>query len=347
MKKMLYIIPLLAFSMVSCNEESTNQGYHIVTFDLNYEEGKDVLQVVNDGEVLSKISDPFRQGYTFLYWSLEENGEEYTSFGQEINEDFTLYAIWEVNEIKTHLETVSYFINTIDSLEENVIHTTTEVDTLEAYTFIGYQFEYSTYSYFDRYTDIVVETICDPSSASLDKVGEAQYQKVDNNYYLIVDYVDGNEDDYYEFVPTSQSNDESFFGIGPTNLTLSVLKMLEQDLEENSIDAELYDITGLDLSNFDPNTSTNIPFSFSYEIRNSGSDGLYQAIYTYQGVYTIDNGLISMSTIDSLIEIAVDGQLYAYYSNHSVNRYTNGEFSNFSGTRFDYNDYPLYEEPVA
>ena len=38
--------------------------------------------------------DPVREGYRFKYWSLEQDGEEY-SFGNEIEKDTTVYAVWE------------------------------------------------------------------------------------------------------------------------------------------------------------------------------------------------------------------------------------------------------------
>ena len=40
--------------------------------------------------------NPTRAGYVFKYWSKSEGGSEY-SFGSNISEDTTLYAVWEAN----------------------------------------------------------------------------------------------------------------------------------------------------------------------------------------------------------------------------------------------------------
>ena len=48
------------------------------------------------GVKTSKPADPTRPGYTFQYWSDEENGSEYT-FDSSITEDVTLYAVWQAD----------------------------------------------------------------------------------------------------------------------------------------------------------------------------------------------------------------------------------------------------------
>jgi uncharacterized repeat protein (TIGR02543 family) len=50
------------------------------------------------GANTSKPADPTRPGYTFKYWSAEENGSEY-KFGSSITEDVTLYAVWEADDV--------------------------------------------------------------------------------------------------------------------------------------------------------------------------------------------------------------------------------------------------------
>ena len=42
-------------------------------------------------------NSPTRQGYDFQYWSLAENGEEYT-FGQPLSKDITLHAVWDARK---------------------------------------------------------------------------------------------------------------------------------------------------------------------------------------------------------------------------------------------------------
>jgi hypothetical protein len=44
----------------------------------------------------AKPEEPARPGYTFSHWSAAADGSEY-SFGSQISEDTTLYAVWEAN----------------------------------------------------------------------------------------------------------------------------------------------------------------------------------------------------------------------------------------------------------
>lgn len=47
-------------------------------------------------EVTTEPAQPIRPGYTFLRWSLSENGDAYT-FGNKISGDTMLYAVWQAN----------------------------------------------------------------------------------------------------------------------------------------------------------------------------------------------------------------------------------------------------------
>ena len=51
---------------------------------------------VNYNEKATKIANPNKEGYTFRYWSLEENGEEY-NFNTLVTSNITLYSVYEIN----------------------------------------------------------------------------------------------------------------------------------------------------------------------------------------------------------------------------------------------------------
>lgn len=83
-----------------------------VTFDFGYE-GKDpYVQGIEYGQVLQKIEDPEREGYTFTGWT--KDGEPYT-FEDPVTESFTLVANWEI--IVLH---VTFDFN-VEGIEDDVV----------------------------------------------------------------------------------------------------------------------------------------------------------------------------------------------------------------------------------
>lgn len=83
-----------------------------VTFDFGYE-GKDpYVQGIEYGQVLQKIEDPEREGYTFTGWT--KDGEPYT-FENPVTESFTLVANWEI--IVLH---VTFDFN-VEGIENDVV----------------------------------------------------------------------------------------------------------------------------------------------------------------------------------------------------------------------------------
>ena len=114
--------------------------YEINSYKVSYyNEGKKYIddQKINYGEnALKPNTNPSKIGYTFKYWSLKENGEEY-EFSTKITKDITLYAVYEINKytltyinegIEYHKETAEYG-NTITSIQN---------PTKEGYTFTGW-----------------------------------------------------------------------------------------------------------------------------------------------------------------------------------------------------------------
>ena len=114
--------------------------YEVNSYKVSYyNEGKKYIedQQINYGEnALKPKTDPSKIGYTFKYWSLKENGEEY-EFSTKITKDITLYAVYEINKY-----TVTYINEGIEYHKETVeygsVITSIQNPTKEGYTFTGW-----------------------------------------------------------------------------------------------------------------------------------------------------------------------------------------------------------------
>ena len=114
--------------------------YEINSYKVSYyNEGKKYIddQKINYGEnALKPNTDPSKIGYTFKYWSLKENGEEY-EFSTKITKDITLYAVYEINKY-----TVTYINEETEYHKETAeygsVVTSIQNPTKEGYTFIGW-----------------------------------------------------------------------------------------------------------------------------------------------------------------------------------------------------------------
>ncbi len=73
-----------------------NTVSYTVSFDFNGGSGTATSQKVEEGNTVNRPANPTRDGYTFLYWSTSRTGGEY-NFGNGVNSNFTLYAIWQKN----------------------------------------------------------------------------------------------------------------------------------------------------------------------------------------------------------------------------------------------------------
>ena len=76
------------------------KGYYI-TYDA--EGGTYTKPVfVAPGQKTAAPAEPTRLGYTFKRWSTQQNGEAYT-FGNELEENITLHAVWEAKTVTYHV----------------------------------------------------------------------------------------------------------------------------------------------------------------------------------------------------------------------------------------------------
>ena len=114
--------------------------YEVNSYKVSYyNEGKKYIddQKINYGEnALKPKTDPSKIGYTFKYWSLKENGEEY-EFSTKITKDIALYAVYEINKY-----TVTYINEGIEYHKETAeygsVITSIQNPIKEGYTFIGW-----------------------------------------------------------------------------------------------------------------------------------------------------------------------------------------------------------------
>ena len=114
--------------------------YEVNSYKVSYyNEGVKYIedQKINYGEnALKPNTDPRKIGYTFKYWSLKENGEEY-EFSTKITKDIILYAVYEINKY-----TVTYINEGIEYHKETAEYgsVVTEIQdpTKEGYTFTGW-----------------------------------------------------------------------------------------------------------------------------------------------------------------------------------------------------------------
>ena len=114
--------------------------YEINSYKVSYyNEGKKYIedQKINYGEnALKPNTNPSKIGYTFKYWSIKENGEEY-EFSTKITKDINLYAVYEINKY-----TVTYINEGVEYHKETAeygsVITSIQDPTKEGYTFIGW-----------------------------------------------------------------------------------------------------------------------------------------------------------------------------------------------------------------
>jgi len=114
--------------------------YEINSYKVSYyNEGKKYIedQQINYGEnALKPNTNPSKIGYTFKYWSLKENGEEY-EFSTKITKDIALYAVYEINKY-----TVTYINEGVEYHKETAFYgsvvTSIQDPTKEGYTFTGW-----------------------------------------------------------------------------------------------------------------------------------------------------------------------------------------------------------------
>lgn len=111
-KKALYVVPLVLMAgvMVSASTDKLEislvdevvivkedtASYNVVYMYNNLTYSEDV---VAEGDAVTKIDGPSKDGYTFKYWSLQKDGDEY-DFTTKVTSNVVLYPVFEANKYK-------------------------------------------------------------------------------------------------------------------------------------------------------------------------------------------------------------------------------------------------------
>ena len=106
--KKLVIVMLATLTLLGCGGNKEETAIYIVTF--NSDGGTSVpKQTVEAGETATAPDNPSKQGYVFLFWSLEGTNTAY-NFQTPVNGNITLVAKWE-EEAKVEYWQVTWQLN--------------------------------------------------------------------------------------------------------------------------------------------------------------------------------------------------------------------------------------------
>ena len=362
-KKYVLVLPLLVLLGVSsCGGDNPpdNPGgeeepdYTIVTFDYNYDGASDQKFVVNKDQNLTEPKSPKRADYVFAGWYTDEAcTTAFDGFGKTVSEDITLYAKRNEYASLTDLEKVTYFLDEVSSYEGNVNNAYFKSTVGYAPLFITEEVYYMYLeSDYTRYSDLVtIEDYgyLDETSTELTATGVTQLFKEGDTYYRLYKSLEDEANNQKASAPATQVDENKLYDIGVTNLELSSLTQL-QDLLANSPDnilddPEVYNLDGLNITAFDSTKEVSFSFSFSYSTIYSGQDGsLLQEVYDVVGSIQILNGRVHRSTISTATTTAVDSQPYLITIEENVVEYQTGDFKEFTGERFNPDDFPEAEQ---
>lgn len=123
--------------LVSCNDKSFT-----VTFDLNggVSNSADLIKEVKEGSLVSPIDSPTKDGYTFLYWSLDDAMWDLDV--NKVSKNITLIAVYKENEYIVSFNTIG---GTPIVEEQKVVHGQKAIRpndiTLEGNKFLGWYYE--------------------------------------------------------------------------------------------------------------------------------------------------------------------------------------------------------------
>lgn len=82
---------------VKCYSATLKETYK-VTFNYNDGTTSDTVKEVNKDDVVSALSNPVREGYTFIGWYTDKDYKNKYDFNTKITSDITLYAKWEKSD---------------------------------------------------------------------------------------------------------------------------------------------------------------------------------------------------------------------------------------------------------
>lgn len=82
------------FTLVACSNTPEQKDEYTFTFDVNYEGGNNRVDTVKAGYRANYYAAR-RSGYTLINWYTTKDCKEEFDFSTKINQDYTVYALWE------------------------------------------------------------------------------------------------------------------------------------------------------------------------------------------------------------------------------------------------------------
>lgn len=147
---------LLIFTMAACGQAKTWS----VTFDYNYEGAPESkIETVNDGEKISKPTDPVRDGYEFIGWYSDKDCEKNADFGRIVSKDTTYYAGWNKTSFTvTFVLGYDGAVNSTQQVAKNSTATYPQEPEREGYIFENWYADVECTQVFDFNTKITEDT---------------------------------------------------------------------------------------------------------------------------------------------------------------------------------------------
>ena len=180
-----------------------------VTVTYNDEERITTTKIIS-GSKAQSIPSQGKEGYTFKYWSLEQNGQQY-NFDTIVDDDITLYAVYEINKYD------------IEFYDDNILKSTIQVDynnsispeSIPTVSKEGYIFKY--WSENEEEFDFTT--------------------KIKKNYKLYSKYEKEQEDEEEPKVECILSIESNKYKVDNINLTISNVpeKETNEEIEKNLI----------------------------------------------------------------------------------------------------------------
>lgn len=178
-------------------------------------------------------------------------------------------------------------------------------------------------------------------SVSQDSLGNftnfSQYEKqtfYDNNkFYKITDF--GDEGSYAE-IPFSQDAIDINLNVTFSGTEKANIQAMIQAIDVAGFDVEF---TGLD----DYKSNGEWKYSYTYLVYESSTSKVKYQEFIYQNTLTMVNGIISKAVQHSEQNIYSGGYKGNWRITDSIFTFNQGEYKQFSGTRFNPNDYVKYQ----
>ena len=353
MKKSVLVLPLF-LCLTACNENndnsnvsnstnsitnvSSNKGYSIVKFDLNYEIDDDTYLdlIVFAGQNLKEPEEPNRRDYVFEGWYLDEEcSEKYKDFGKELTKDLTLYASWSSYEDLKDNEKIDKFIEKIQKYSGKVGKTTVEAEGIERYYTPADQ-AFPTYQKieYNRYSDI---TTIDYYNDENVKYAEKQFFYEDDYFYGVYSDIENNgSNNEVSKAPFSEEKIDKTLNIDFMSLFGSLFTTLSSQIKNGSSYDEIdYDFT-FNYTHMDPK-QVNYTFSINYYTYLENIDfGAVEEIYMMEFGFTFINGMISKSKIIQQYMLGIQGEVqYAIEDNIEATFELVDQYKTFDGERFN------------